>query len=188
MKLPALWIAAAFAAGIGISSRWQVSPKIWCAAATVAIAAAAILIWRKRAAFAWCFALIAWLTLGGFAIGVERASVPSNHVSRLIAGGAIDTSVPLRWRGRLREDPLRLPWGLRYELDLEDVESGGVEVPASGGLRVNFYSGPRATEPLQDLRAGDRVEALVKARPPRNYLDPGAFDVYGFLARQKMTS
>ena len=186
MKLPALWIAAAFAAGIAIASRWQASPKIWCAAAAMAMAAGAILIWRKRAAFAWCFALIAWLALGGLAIGVERAAVPSSHISRLIASSAIDTSVPLRWRGRLREDPLRLPWGLRYELDLEDVESGGVEVPASGGLRVNFYSGPRATEPLQGLRAGDRVEALVKARPPRNYLDPGAFDVHGFLARQKI--
>jgi competence protein ComEC len=186
MKLPALWIAAAFAAGIGIASRWQASPKIWCAVAAAAITLGIVLIWRSRAAFAWCFALIAWLALGGLAIGVERAAVPASHISRLIAGNAVDTSVPLRWRGRLREDPLRLRWGLRYEIDLEDVESAGVKVPASGGLRVNFYTGPRATDPPRGLRAGDRVEALVKARPPRNYLDPGAFDVHGFLARQKI--
>ncbi|HEX2776216.1 MAG TPA: ComEC/Rec2 family competence protein, partial [Candidatus Acidoferrales bacterium] len=30
------------------------------------------------------------------------------------------------------------------------------------------------------------MEALLRARPPRNYLDPGAFDVHGFLARQKI--
>ena len=36
------------------------------------------------------------------------------------------------------------------------------------------------------LRAGDRVEALVQARPPRNFLDPGAFDERGYLARQKI--
>jgi competence protein ComEC len=186
MKLPALWIAAAFAAGIGIASRWQASPKVWCAVAAAAITAGIILIWQRRAAFAWSFALIAWLALGGLAIGVERAALPTNHISRLIAGAAVDTTLPLRWRGRLREDPLRLPWGLRYEIDLENVESTGVELPASGGLRVNFYAGPRATEPLQGLRAGDRVEALMKARPPRNYLDPGAFDVHGFLARQKI--
>ncbi|HEX2777512.1 MAG TPA: ComEC/Rec2 family competence protein, partial [Candidatus Acidoferrales bacterium] len=186
MKLPALWIAAAFAAGIGVASRWQASPKIWCAAAAVAISAGIILIWLRRAALAWCTALIAWIALGGLAMGVERAAVPANLISRLIASNSIDTSVPLRWRGRLREDPLRLPWGLRYEIDLEGVESAGVELPTSGGLRMNFYSGTRATEPPQDLRAGDRVEALVKARPPRNYLDPGAFDVHGFLARQKI--
>ena len=39
---------------------------------------------------------------------------------------------------------------------------------------------------MQSLRAGDRVEALLKARPPRNYLDPGAFDIHGFLARPKI--
>jgi hypothetical protein len=186
MKLPALWIAAVFAAGIGIASRWQASPKIWCAVAAVAVAAGIVLIWRRHVAFAWSFSLIAWLALGGLAIGVERAAVPANHISRLIATNSIDTSVPLRWRGRLREDPLKLPWGLRYEIDLENVQSEGVELPTSGGLRVNFYVGPRATEPQQGLRAGDRVEALMKARPPRNYLDPGAFDVHGFLARQKI--
>lgn len=186
MKLPALWIAAAFAAGVAIASRWHASQKIWCAVAAVAMTAGIILIWRRHAGFAWSFALIAWLALGGLAVGVERAAVPANHISGLIAANAIDTTVPLRWRGRLREDPLRLPWGFRYEIDLENVESAGVELPASGGLRVNFYAGPRATDPPQDLRAGYRVEALVKARPPRNYLDPGAFDVHGFLARQKI--
>lgn len=186
MKLPALWIAAAFAAGIGLASRWQASPRVWCVAAAVAVTAGTILVWRKRTTFAWCLALIAWVALGGLAIGVERAAVPANHIARLLSSNAIDTSVPLRWRGRLREDPLRLPWGLRYEIDLENVESAGVLVQTSGGLRVNFYAGPRATEPPQGLRAGDRVEALAKARAPRNYLDPGAFDVHGFLARQKI--
>ena len=144
MKLPALWIAAAFAAGVAIASRWHASQKIWCAVAAVAITAGIILIWRRHAGFAWSFALIAWLALGGLAVGVERAAVPANHISGLIAANAIDTTVPLRWRGRLREDPLRLPWGFRYEIDLENVESAGVELPASGGLRVNFYAGPRA--------------------------------------------
>jgi Domain of unknown function (DUF4131) len=36
------------------------------------------------------------------------------------------------------------------------------------------------------LRAGDRVEALVRARLSRNFLDPGAFDERGYLARQKI--
>ena len=29
----------------------------------------------------------------------------------------------LRWRGRLRSDPLELPWGTRYEIELDEVES-----------------------------------------------------------------
>src|SRR3984885_14259375 len=186
MKLPALWIAAAFATGIGIATRWQSFPKIWFGAAAIAILAGLLSIWRQRSALAWSFALVAWIALGALAIGVEHASIPANHVTRLIASGAIDTSVPLRYRGRLREDPLKLPWGFRYEIDLENVESSGVLLPATGGLRLNFYFSPHAIEPTHGLRAGDRVEALLKAHPPRNYLDPGAFDVHGFLARQKI--
>jgi len=98
MKLPALWIATAFDTGIGFAS------------AAVAILAGLILVWRRRAASAWRLALLAWLALGGLAIKVDRVAVPGNHVPRLIANGAIDRSVPLRWRGRLREDPLKLPW------------------------------------------------------------------------------
>src|SRR6202047_789070 len=42
------------------------------------------------------------------------------------------------------------------------------------------------TLPSETLHAGDRVEALLRARPPRNFLDPGAFDIRGYLALQKI--
>ena len=117
----------------------------------------------------------------------SKLSVPVNHVTRLIAANRIDLTEPLRWRGRLREDPLVMPWGRRYEIDIEQVESGGQILAANGGLRANIYNNPR--QPIvvdETLRAGDRVEALVRARPPRNFLDPGAFDIHGYLARQKI--
>ncbi|MGC1634764.1 MAG: ComEC/Rec2 family competence protein, partial [Candidatus Acidiferrales bacterium] len=194
MKLPALWMLAAFAAGIGIAERWPGSLRLWLVAAAVAILLAVALALfvgagfarRHFVTFAWICALAAWLALGGLTRSVERAGIPSNHITRLIAVDKVDTSVALRWRGRLREDPLALPWGERLEIDLEQVEAGGVAIPVSGGLRVNFYSNERAVRPPSGSRAGDRVEALVKARPPRDFLDPGAFDVYGFLARQKI--
>jgi competence protein ComEC len=190
MKLPTLWIAAAFVAGIGGSSRWAASPKIWFAAASIAILLAGILLWRRLVAAAWVLALICWAALGALAFGVERSAVPANHVTRLIspASGALplDTSEPLRWRGRLREDPMILPWGHRYEIELEEVEVGGASIAVRGGLRANLYGGAKVAEAPADLRAGDRVEALVRARPPRNFLDPGAFDLKGFLARQNV--
>ena len=190
MKLPALWIVAAFAAGIELATRWPASPKLWALAATVAIVAGAVIAWRNRLATAWAVALLAWLGTGGLATTIERAAVPANHVTRLIAADRIDASEPLRWRGRLREDPLLLPWGRRYEIALEEVDIAGVPTPASGGLRANLYGHPGDASgdngPFQTLRAGDRVEALIRARPPRNFLDPGAFDLRGHLARQKI--
>lgn len=184
MKLPALWIFAAFATGLGIAVRWPSSLKFWAAAVVAALLGAVVLVWRNFPAAGWALALAAWLALGGFANGVERFAVPGNHITRLLAENRIDLSEPLRWRGRLREDPLSLPWGHRYEIDLEQVEVQGQIIPVSGGLRLNFYSGTRAVAPPADLRAGYVVEALAKAKPPRNFLDPGAIDIHGILARE----
>ena len=63
MKLPTLWIAAAFVAGIGVSSRWTASPKFCFAAAGVAILLGGILLWRERVAAAWVLGLVGWAAL-----------------------------------------------------------------------------------------------------------------------------
>ena len=191
MKLPTLWILAAFAAGIGVAERWPAAPKMWAVVAGLGILCGGIFVagflsWRGSVAVAWFFALMAWVAIGGLAASVERASIPASHIARLISLGRVDPSIALRWRGRLREDPLTLPWGQRFEIDLEEVEAASAAMNTSGGLHVNFYPGARVAEPPAGLRAGDRVEVLVKARPPRDYLDPGAFDVKGFLAREKI--
>ena len=135
---------------------------------------------------AWGCSLLAWFALGGLALAIERNTVPKNHVTRLLADSRIDTSEPLRWQGRLREDPLRLPWGRRFEIDLESVEVAGAAIAITGGLRLNLYKQAQSAAAPEGLRAGDRVEALVKARPPRNFLDPGAFDLHSFLASQRI--
>jgi len=187
MKLPALWIAAAFAVGIGLVTRWPQRPFMCASMAAFAILAGGILIWRQQLFASALCALAAWTALGGLALGIEIAIVPANHITRMLAVNRIDLTEPLRWRGRLREDPLVMPWGRRYEIDIEQVESAGQIIPASGGLRANIYNNPKQPiESAETLRAGDRVEALVRARPPRNFLDPGAFDLHGYLARQKI--
>ena len=186
MRLPALWLSLAFAAGIAAASTRGARPVILIATSATALLLGGIAVWRRQLAIAWALALAAWLSLGALALTLERAGVPANHVTRLLVAGRLETSEPLRWRGRLREDPIRLPWGNRYEIDLEEVEIAGETVPLSGGLRANFYRSPRSAEPAEGLRAGDRVEALLRARPPRNFLDPGAGDIRGALARQKV--
>ena len=186
MKLPTVWLVAAFALGIALAIRWPAPLALAAAAAVVAILASAILLWRRCSAAAWLLALAAWGLLGALAASVERLDIPANHVDRLIAQGRLDLDDPLRWRGRLREDPLALPWGRRYEIDLEQVEQAGQPAPITGGLRVSLYGEVPRASALDALRAGDRVEALVKARPPRDFLDPRAFDLRGFLSRQRI--
>jgi competence protein ComEC len=184
MKVPALWIAAAFAAGILLRPAGSSSAAPWLMAAGALILMGAVA--AKFSLGLWpagIVALAAWCALGAASASIERNALPLDNVSRLVAFGRIDTSQPLRWRGRLREDPLRLPWGARYLVNVESVETAGHMIPAVGGLRVNYFWKRGAEEPLPLLRAGDRVEALVHARPPRNFMDPGAPDTRGLLER-----
>jgi competence protein ComEC len=57
-------------------------------------------------------------------------------------------------------------------------------LPVRGGLRLNSYPDERGVSPLLNVPAGDRVEVLAAATEPRNFQDPGAFDLRGYLAGQ----
>jgi competence protein ComEC len=184
MKLPALSIVAAFAAGILLADRVPVVLMICFAAAVSAIVAGAVLARFEKLTVAWMFALLAWAALGCAGSRIEQLPLPSHHVARLVAEQRLDVSDPLRWRGRLRNDPLPLPWGVRYEVELDEVEAGGRAIPVTGGLRLSYFRNANYPEALPPVRAGDLVEALVRAQAPRNYLDPGAFDARGYLASQ----
>lgn len=186
MKLPALWLALAFAAGIAISSQEALPSRALAITALILVILGSIILGRRQLLASWTIAIAAWATLGALAANLQRAAVRPDHVTRLIAAGKLDTSDALRWRGRLRDDPIRLPWGVRYEVDLERVEIAGAYAPVSGGLRANLYDEPNMTAPPQRLQAGDRVELLMRARPVRNFLDPGAPDIRGALARQNV--
>lgn len=183
MKLPALWLALAFASGIFVN-RADNSAVPWLIACICAIALGLFFAsFNQHARIIAALALAAWFTLGGLAASLEHACVPRNDVADMIARGALNVQEPLRWQGRLHEDPEQTPVGLRYLIDLQSVEEAGRTVALQGGLRLTYYRNPGDANPPA-LRAGDLVQALCRARIPRNYLDPGAFDERGYLARQ----
>jgi len=160
---------------------------VWLAVAVGVVLASLGLLRGGREQAAWFVGLLAWVFLGAAAFRLEQSAKPANHISTLLAEGRLDTGEALRWRGRLREDPVRLPWGFRYDVDLEEVEAAGQAMPIGGGLRVSYFRKERASpEALPLLRAGDRVEALVRARPPHNFGNPGAFDFRAHLVRQNI--
>ncbi len=183
MKLPAVWLALAFASGI-LASRVEKSAAFWLVACILAIALGlSVLRLDKLTKTSALLVLVAWFALGGLGASLERAYIPHNDVTALIAHGVLNVQEPLRWQGRLREDPEQTPLGLRYVINLQSVEAAGKTLAVHGGLRLTYYRSPDGTNP-PELRAGDIVEALCRARIPRNYLDPGAFDERGYLARQ----
>ncbi len=190
MKLPSLFPVALFAGGILLSIELKkfalLSPRFLILAALLFLLFGTIALRRNWVLPAAIFAAGAWLSLGMVASNLERTSIPSNLACTLIESGKLDAGTALRWRGRLRSDPLPLPWGTRYEINLEEVESSAGVTPVSGGLRLTYYNEGSASADPPPARAGDRVEALVRARTVLNYGDPGSFDFRGYLARQNI--
>jgi hypothetical protein len=79
--------------------------------------------------------------LSALSAKLKRTSLPADPVTRLIAADRLDTPVPPRWTGRLREDPIRLPSGHRYGNDFEQVEIAGEPVAVSDVRRAHFGCG-----------------------------------------------
>lgn len=184
MTSPTIWIAAAVVLGIATWGGLPVLPIVWLALAVATLLAGGLALRRAQWGVAAGLALVAWMFVGALAAAGARRAIAPERADRLIEAGRLEVSEPLRWRGWLREDPLRTPWGVRYLLDLDEVEQAGRTQPVRGGLRLDCYELPAADAPAAQLRAGDRVEVLARARLPRNFLDPGAFDYRGALARE----
>jgi competence protein ComEC len=188
MKLPSLWLVGAFAAGV-LCSRAPAGPSrlppiVYLAVAAVLLLIGTLALHRFFLIPAALLGLAAWVCLGVAVARLEQLSVPGNLASTLLESGKLDSSVALRWRGRLRSDPLDLPWGTRYEVNLSRVESAEGIIPVSGGLRVTFYRNETNAASAPPARAGDRIEVLARARPVRNFGNPGGFDFHGYLTLQ----
>jgi competence protein ComEC len=192
LKIPLLCIVSAFSAGILAATLHLCSgghPVALPAAICCASLIAALLCWVHRAnSFAFAAAMIAWTAAGSLAFAVAQRTQPTNLASTMIEEERLDASQPLRWRGTLREDPERLPWGSRFEIELQEVSVSGETLSISGGMRATHYVYDKDTEAespeILSLHAGNRVELLAQARIPRDFKDPGAFDYRAQLARQ----
>ncbi len=189
MKLPALWLAFLLASGVALADVVPPNPGPLLMVAAGLLLFGLVLLAKDFRLSAWMAALLAWGLLGAAAAQLESRARPANHVLRLlqspdsVLAEALD--LPLRWQGTLRSDPVRLPWGVRYEVELMAVELQGRRESVSGGLRIHYYFDPDADQPLAlpAVRAGDHIEALVRARPVRNYGNPGAFDARAHFDR-----
>src|ERR1700722_3919705 len=136
MKLPGLFPVAFFAGGILLSvylkSFALLDPRLLILAALLFLLAGYFARFKNRLWAGLASAAVAWLSLGIAAQNLERLSAPQNLAATQIESGTLDPQVALRWRGRRRGDPLELPWGRRYEISLEEVETLVGAKPVTG--------------------------------------------------------
>jgi len=191
VKLPAVALAASFCAGIALglwcpgADQLSSSRVLWLliACAVVGIAVSFALL-RRGALFVSATASLAvWVVIGTLGAAIAQQPPPQDFVLRVLQEKHIDLQVPLGWRVQLTNEPLRLPWGWRYDLALRSVEFQGETLRISGGLRLNYAPRPEAASPPV-VHIGDIFSLLAQARLPQTYRNPGTFDRRAYLAQQ----
>ena len=106
-------------------------------------------------------------------------------MTSLVEQGLLPLKTPLRWHGHLRDEPIRLPWGYGYEIEISGVELEGTLRSARGGLRLSFTTQAEGALP-PDIHVGDEVAVLTEAKRPQVFRDEGAFDRRAYLAQQNI--
>src|SRR5713226_6055695 len=152
-------------------------------AATFLIVAGILLVSRARFGVAAVVSGVSWIVLGVLGAWIAERPLPSTHVISLIENGRIDLRTPLRWRGTLRDEPAKLPWGFGLEIELAGVDYENSPLTTLGALRSSYSPRPE-DQPLPALHAGDEVSFLTQAKRPQVFRDEGAFDRRAYLATQ----
>ncbi len=193
MRLPALAIAGAFACGIVLGLHPSVvrntSSRFFLSLLSIFIAVLILtgiaLLKIERLYLATATSLLSWILLGLLGVCVAEQPPDANHVTSMMEQGRLPMKTPLRWHGRLRDEPTRLPWGYGYELAISGVEFEEALHPARGGLRLSYATHPEGAR-LPELHAGDEVAVLTEAKQPQVFRDEGVFDRRGYLAQQNI--
>lgn len=191
MRLPAVAIAAAFACGIALalhpaetSKAPSVSLVSSCLIASSVFILTGFVLTRIGHLFsAAVLSLLSWAVLGFLAVCVAEQTRSPYCVTSLLENGHFSLEAPLRWHGRLRDEPTQLPWGYGFEIELTGVEYQGALRTVQGGLRAAYATRPDEL-PLPELHSGDEITILTEAKPPQVFRDEGAFDRRAYLAQQ----
>jgi predicted membrane metal-binding protein len=162
MKLPALAITAAFALGIACGLNPEITNRSSSHAfiALLLLSAAASLLVsivfavRPRLAVAGLAPLLCWGMLGTAGVCIEEQPRRADYILSLVDAGKINLKWPLRYYGRLTDEPEK-----HY---IVRTDSGA----------------PVA------VRAGDFIAVLTRAKLPQVYRDEGAFDKRAYLSQQ----
>jgi competence protein ComEC len=191
MKLPALAITTAFALGIACGLNSEIAQHasshkfialLLCSAAT-SLLIGFVFAYRSRVVFAGLASLLCWVMLGVAVVCIQEQPRRANHILSLVDSGRIDLKSPLRYYGRLADEPEKLPWGEGYDIELSGVDYQGLFVPVSGGLRLGYVLQTDHPGPVT-VHAGDAISVLTRAKLPQVFKDEGAFDRRAYLSQQ----
>jgi competence protein ComEC len=185
-RQPVFWAALAFASGILLATyAWR--PSLWWTLAAAAFLGAAAYFLRPRLAAAVALALGALLCVGALCFEMEGAAGAPNELAAFCDRGPVTVTGYLLRDGTLREGRFGSP-EQRIDLAAESVaDEQGRVAPVAGGIRLAIYYATKhlasGGQPVGFLY-GQRIRVRARLHLPRNYGNPGAVDMRGYLRRQ----
>jgi len=191
---PVFLIALAFSAGIITANYLWRSPLAWLIAFLVAISGATFF-YRRSPQVAIALALLATVPLGGFYLQARDAAQPSipEFLQPFATGhNEVEVTGYVIREGLIRDGRYG---GKQESVDIrtERLQQGDRSLDVAVGIRLTIFS--KQTEedeardsggesPLRVYTYGQRLHFTAKLRMPRNYRNPGATDMAGYLASQ----
>ncbi len=191
---PLFLAGLAFAAGIVAADYWWRSPWVWLAGFLLAAISAATSL-RRSPQLAFALTIVALFPLGGFYLQARDAAQPTvTDNLELFANGedAVEVMGHVTREGLIRDSP----YGGKQEsvdMESEQIRARDCVLTDPIGIRLTLYSKKSeedgshqsgAEPPLRVYRYGQRLHIIAKLRLPRNYRDPGAMDLVGYLGLQ----
>ncbi len=191
---PIFLAALAFSAGTLAANYFWRSPHAWLIAFLLSAAGAAFFL-RRSPQVAFSLGLVAIIPLGGFYLQARDAAQPTiiANLQPFAAGdNGIDVTAYVIREGLLRDSP----YGGKQEsvdVETEQLRIGEQSIDTAVGIRLTIYS--KQTEedeardggvesPLRIYTYGQRLHLVAKLRMPRDYRNPGAMDMAGYLSSQ----
>ncbi len=186
--------ALAFSLGIIISNLLWRPPQSWLIACLVPLVGAAFF-YRRSPQTAFALVLVALVPLGGFYLQARDAAAPTLAEDlQPFANGddPVDVIGYVIREGLVRDSPYG---GKQESVDVtaEHLQLGDRILNTAVGIRLTIYSKPTEEQearqegtdsPLHVYTYGQRLHFIAKLRMPRNYRNPGAMDMAGYLASQ----
>ncbi len=185
--------AVAFATGIVIANLVWRPPQVWLIAIGLACAGV-LLLYRRAPSLAFLLAMLSLVPSGALYLQVADAAqvTPPNLEAFATGEGTVEVTAHVTREGIVRDSPFG---GKQESVDVESEELavGDRRSSAPVGIRLTIYSQRSEEEEARDSGAepplpvyayGERLHFPAKLRAPRNYGNPGALDLVGYLASQ----
>ena len=190
---PVFAAAVAFTAGILAGNFAWRAPYIWLVAFVVA-SCGVWLLYRRNPSLAFPLMLVALVPLGAFYLQSYDATqvTPPNLEAFSTGEGTVDVIAHVTREGIVRDSP----YGGKQEsvdVETEELTAGEHHLADPVGIRLTIFSKQQDEEEAASTGAlsslatytyGERLHITAKLRAPRNYGNPGALDLVGYLASQ----